>query len=275
MRKLTFNIFRLPLVHGFITVFQIIARSARRSHFSCLHEGGRKIKAGRGAKLLRILSTHREELVRKCSNTTEARYYTSKGQAHGHCPCQKCEDQAVYPMVAWRHMQKQAWYCDVNAESTELANSSIQPSINEAATSSPDTAICNDCFSVSHYYAEVNSSSSPLLLAAGARDVDETDESEVSDVDSFQSPDAVNESLSSEGSESDPGNISDGAEEQAGGMMDFVRDAVLRLVEIKGIVGFSISTFEDLLKWGLTCTVKTMKKLVVSGLRLGKMCKAC
>ena len=149
-------------------------------------------------------------------------------------------------------MQKRARYCDVNAESTELevANSSIQPSINEAATSSPDTTISNDCFSVSHYYAEVNSLSSPLLLAAGARDVDETDESEVSDVHSFRSADAVKESLSSEGSESDPGNISDGAEEQAGGMMDFVRDAVLRLVEIKGTVGFSIRTFEDLLKWG-------------------------
>ena len=35
-------------------------------------------------------------------------------------------------------------------------------------------------------------------------------------------------------------------------MADFVRDAVLRLVEIKGTVGFSIDTFEDLLKWGRT-----------------------
>ena len=33
-------------------------------------------------------------------------------------------------------------------------------------------------------------------------------------------------------------------------MIDFFREAVLRLVEIKGTVGFSIKTFEDLLKWG-------------------------
>lgn len=50
------------------------------------------------------------------------------------------------------------------------------------------------------------------------------------------------------GSESDT--LSDGAEEEANGMRDFIREAVLKLVEIKGTVGFSISTFEDLLKWG-------------------------
>ena len=33
-------------------------------------------------------------------------------------------------------------------------------------------------------------------------------------------------------------------------MRDFIREAVLRLVEIKGTVGFSVNTFEDLLKWG-------------------------
>lgn len=33
-------------------------------------------------------------------------------------------------------------------------------------------------------------------------------------------------------------------------MIDFVREALLTLVEMKGTVGFSINTFEDLLKWG-------------------------
>ena len=88
------------------------------------------------------------------------------------------------------------------------------------------------------------------MLLAAARDDDETDESVVLDTVSSHSGDVVNsESFSDEGSESDPGTISDRAEEQGNGMIDFVREAVLRLIEIKGTVGFSIKIFEDLLKW--------------------------
>lgn len=46
----------------------------------------------------------------KCASTPEANYFTSKGQSHVHCPCDRCEDRAVYPMVAWRHMQKRVKY---------------------------------------------------------------------------------------------------------------------------------------------------------------------
>ena len=89
------------------------------------------------------------------------------------------------------------------------------------------------------------------MLLAAARDDDETDESVVLDTVSSHSGDVVNsESFSDEGSESDPATISDRAEEQGNGMIAFFREAVLRLVEIKGTVGFSIKTFEDLLKWG-------------------------
>ena len=56
----------------------------------------------------------------KCSDTPEARDFTSKGQAHVHCPCEKCEDRAVYPMVAWRHMRKRARYSDDNGDGADL-----------------------------------------------------------------------------------------------------------------------------------------------------------
>lgn len=173
----------------------------------------------------------------KCTSTPEANYFTSKGQSHVHCPCDRCEDRAVYPMVAWRHMQKRVKYSDVNAEGEEL----------DIAAS--ETSTSSDCFSVSHYHAEFDSSSPPLLAASCARDFDANEESEVSDIDSSHPGDVSNELVSNEGpgSESDP--FSDVAAEEAY-MRDFIRDAVLRLVEIKGTVGFSISTFEDLLKWG-------------------------
>ena len=182
----------------------------------------------------------------KCSSTPEANYFTSKGQSHVHCPCEKCEDRAVYPIFAWRHMQKRVRYSDVNADDAEvdIATTPI--------TTSSETTPSSDCFSVSHYYAEFdNFSPTPCLLAAGGtRDDDKTAESEVSDTDSSRSGDVFGELVSSEGSENGSDALSHGVEEETNGMRDFIREAVLKLVEIKGNVGFSINTFEDLLKWG-------------------------
>ena len=186
----------------------------------------------------------------ECSSMPEANYFTSKGQSHVHCPCEKCEDRAVYPMVAWRHMQKRVRYSDVNADDAEVDTSAtaLEPSTNKGIATSSETTTSSDCLSVSHYYAEFDYSSSSLLQAdGGARDDDETvtDESGLSDIDSSHSGDVL-----SGGSESESDTFSDEADEQANGMRDFITEAVLRLVEIKGTVGFSISTFEDLLKWG-------------------------
>ena len=50
----------------------------------------------------------------KFSSTPETNYFMSKGQSHVHCPCEMCEDRAVYPMVAWRHVQKRVRYSDVS-----------------------------------------------------------------------------------------------------------------------------------------------------------------
>lgn len=183
----------------------------------------------------------------KCSNTPEARNFT-KGQAHVHCPCDKCEDRAVYPMVAWRHMRKRARYSDENRDGADLDN--------VATSLQPETSNCSDCVSVSNYHAEFSCSPS-LLMAAGGADEGEADESEVTNIDNLSLSDDNVESNSSSsstsaGSESDLDENCNVVEEETNNMADFVRDAVLRLVEIKGTVGFSIDTFEDLLKWGRT-----------------------
>ena len=184
----------------------------------------------------------------KCSNTPEARNFT-KGQAHVHCPCDKCEDRAVYPMVAWRHMRKRARYSDENRDGADLDN--------VATSLQPETSNCSDCVSVSNYHAEFSCSPSLLMAAGGADDEGEADESEVTNIDNLSLSDDNVESNSSSsstsaGSESDLDENCNVVEEQTNNMADFFTDAVLRLVEIKGTVGFSIDTFEDLLKWGRT-----------------------
>ena len=101
----------------------------------------------------------------ECSSTPEANYFTSKGQSHVHCPCEKCEDRAVYPMVAWRHMQKRVRYSDVNADDAEVDTSAtaLEPSTNKGIATSSETTTSSDCLSVSHYYAEFDYSNSKPL----------------------------------------------------------------------------------------------------------------
>ena len=114
----------------------------------------------------------------KCSNTPEAKNFTSKGQAHVHCPCEKCEDKAVYPMVASRHIRKREGHSDDNGESADLDYADA------AASLQPEPRNSSDCvFSVSNYHAEFSTCSSSLLMAASRTDVDKADESEVADID--------------------------------------------------------------------------------------------
>ena len=191
----------------------------------------------------------------KCSNTPEARNFTSKGQAHVHCPCEECEDKAVYPMVAWRHMRKRARYSDDNGDGADLDYADHH--VHVATSLQPETSNSSDCvYSVSNCHAEFCTCPSSLM-AASRTDEGKADESEGGDIDGryLNDVDVCSNSISSsasEGSESDLDEICNVVEDEANNLVDFVRDAVLRLVEIKGTVGFSIDTFEDLLKWGRT-----------------------
>lgn len=121
-------------------------------------------------KTQHTVSMAEKRSICKCSSTPEANYFTSKGQSHVHCTREKCEDHAVYPMVAWHHMQKWVRYSEVNVDDTEVDNAATL-----IATSS-ETTTSSDCFSVPHSYTEFDFSvTSCLLVAGGARDNDETE----------------------------------------------------------------------------------------------------
>lgn len=87
--------------------------------------------------------------------------------------------------IAWLHLQKQVRYSDVNADDVE---------VDIAPNPLQHFQRLFDCFNISHYYAEFNFSSTTCLLAAGgARDDDETEEAEVSDIDSSHLGDVFSE----------------------------------------------------------------------------------
>ena len=41
-----------------------------------------------------------------CLDSEEARNISSSGKPHVHCSCSLCKGTAVYPMTAWRHVQR-------------------------------------------------------------------------------------------------------------------------------------------------------------------------
>ena len=41
-----------------------------------------------------------------CLDSEEARNISSSGKPHVHCSCSLCKGKAVYPMTAWRHVQR-------------------------------------------------------------------------------------------------------------------------------------------------------------------------
>ena len=53
------------------------------------------------------LSTKEGNLCR-CLDSDEARNMSSSGIAHVHCSCLRCKGKAVYPMTAWKHLQRKS-----------------------------------------------------------------------------------------------------------------------------------------------------------------------
>ena len=43
----------------------------------------------------------------RCLDSTEAENISTQGNAHVHCQCTLCVGKAVYPMTAWRHVQRE------------------------------------------------------------------------------------------------------------------------------------------------------------------------
>lgn len=200
-------------------------------------------------------STKQGNLCR-CLDSNEARTISSSGNAHVHCLCLLCEGKAVYPMTAWRHLQR------ANKARTETLNGVVViPTSSSSGISdtcdSVDQSSSVEVFQASDSYFEF-SSALPSAFAARPFESGE-DESENEDSTS-EIPSDAQSLLSSDYNASIHGGSSGeddyDSERDKGGfdqdeiLEQFVYDTVLRLVEIKGQAGFSQSIFEDLLHWG-------------------------
>jgi hypothetical protein len=172
----------------------------------------------------------------RCLDSAEAQNISARGNAHVHCQCAICEGRAAYPMTAWRHMQRERVaaideHQPLNGENVQSGDGDgnsggdIHDSGGNINTDSGDTGsdddegggYVDDC-GESDDDDHGNIGGDPVDNGGGDPELPDLDEDEELDEDAV--------------------------------MKDFVLDAVLRLVEIKGEAGFSLKTLEELLIWG-------------------------
>ena len=190
-----------------------------------------------------------------CLDSEEARNISSSGKPHVHCSCFICKGKAVYPMTAWRHIQR------ANRAATETLDNQLPVPSTYSSEQSEVLDTC-DVFQASDSFCEFPSNL-PLASVGRHYERDENEfenESTASDHEILGASDGeISMSLSSDdnatcnsddssnGEEHNDPNRNEGGDED---LEQFVYDTVLRLVEIKGQAGFSQSIFEDLLQWG-------------------------
>jgi len=173
------------------------------------------------------MATGDSKSVCHCNDSETAIYVNSKTYGHIHCPCDVCDGKAVYPMTAWRHLQRRK---RSHSSSCEELNSC------DAATTEIEVSAC---FSYSEHSG---ASCESLNFAAAGDDMDESEhDSEIED-------ESIELEIGGEAVDSDSDTESSAVGER--NFLDFVNDAVMRLVEIKGKNGLSVKAFEDMLNWG-------------------------
>lgn len=199
----------------------------------------------------------------RCLESDEARQISSSGKAHVHCDCLMCEGKAVYPMTAWRHLQRTR-----RARGETLDDQLVFPSTSSSDISDTcesdhlsSSGSVGEVFQASDSFCEFPSDTPSAMAGtpyeSGEDEIEnESTASEIpGDAESFMCMSSSDEDANMhsddsciyEDSERDPDEDDLDQDER---LEQFVNDTVLRLVEIKGQAGFSQSIFEDLLIWG-------------------------
>ena len=169
-----------------------------------------------------------------CKNSAEAIDISKNGEPHVHCPCDKCKGKATWRMTAWRHIH------DIRRPNDRVS---------DIVSKSP-----------SHVPEELD-------LPSGVSD--DCEEMDFSDLEDSSGDQCAGEDTLSSPSNSSPASVVIATPEHDPGARDsdrdadeqnidnsnasvkaFVRDAVLRLLEMKDKLSCSEKHFEELLEWG-------------------------
>ena len=172
----------------------------------------------------------------RCLDSPETQNISARGNAHVHCQCAICAGRAAYPMTAWRHMQRERAaaideYCPLNNENVYSDNGDGVNNNNDGE----DIGIDDD-----------------LDYDGDGQYIDDSvgsDDDDGSNIGGDPVENGEGDPVLPDLHEDEEVNEDEELDEDAV-MKEFVLDAVLRLVEIKGEAGFSLKTLEELLIWG-------------------------
>lgn len=180
-----------------------------------------------------------------CKESLEAINISKYGEPHVHCPCDKCKGKATWRMTAWRHTRAN----NISKCGGDLTNQSSNDVAKEPAVGDSEEMEVSDLETVSdcHSATEGPSSGSELESSdALSPELESGANAAEMETESVAESASYDNQLGED--HNDNSNISPNV---------FIRDAVLRLLEMKEKLSCSEKHFEELLEWG--------KKLHVDG----------
>ena len=142
-------------------------------------------------------------------------------QGHVHCPCEACNGEPVNRMKAWRHAQRGK----IAGISDDLHSSIVTSEESSSASGFCSESMCNISNNACAFDRDSISCAS------------DSETTESYPFDDSPIMDEVEEMI-------------DGPREESNEVREFIRQTILKLVDIKTKSGFSIKTMEDLLEWG-------------------------
>ena len=160
-----------------------------------------------------------------CRDSSEAIDISKYGDPHVHCPCEKCQGKATWRMTAWRHMRPNDRVSTSDIAKKSLCNVSEDPELDLHSDGDFEEM---EVYSVDNFCDNTLPSPSPVSSVVPGND------------DSSQ-----HESVARHDNDCNEEHTDDSVRIEA-----FIRDAVLRLLEMKEKLSCSEKHFEELLEWG-------------------------
>ena len=177
-----------------------------------------------------------------CKDSLEAISFSKYGEPHVHCPCDKCKGRATWRMKTWRHMRANIpGECDSGHANQSANDVAKEHSVREEMkfldvdNFSDDLSATEENLSLFSWNSDVDSKGSEdpfpeVEIEAGGTEMEIESVAETASYDSIAGD-----------HHDDNSNIP---------LKAFIRDAVLRLLEMKEKLSCSQKHFEELLEWG-------------------------
>ena len=167
-----------------------------------------------------------------CTRDDKSKKFADNSQGHVHCPCEKCNGDAVYYMTAWRHVKKEGIIRNIQQEQSAKNDHGVPDSCTSIVVHNDlfqEHSACSD----NHFNFAGNEENPPWpdIHMEDGEDGD-PDEEFIPEEEMLQEAEMAGPELEEDGNESEELNSDDDNVDLdvENNVKVFVRDAILKLI---------------------------------------------